>query len=97
MQERFPSGIVLLTPGAVQSLQQVAGRRYLHLASKLVARHQSGDWGEISAEDAIENEQSVRHGMRILSVYDLPADGGRIWIITEADRSATTLLRPEEY
>ena len=88
---------MLITPGAVQALQQVAGTRYLHLASTLIARHQSGDWGEISAEDAIENEQSVRHGMRILSVYDLPDDGGRFWIITEADRSATTLLLPQEY
>ena len=97
MQEKFPTGIVLITPGAVQALQRVAGNRYLSLASTLIARHQSGDWGAISPEDAAENELSVREGYRILSAYDLPDEGGRIWIMTEADRSATTLMRPDEY
>jgi hypothetical protein len=97
MQEQFALGLVLMTPGAVAALQQAAGDNYLSLAANLVARHQSGDWGAISAEDAAENELSVRQGFRILSAYDLPADGGRLWIITEADRSATTLLLPEEY
>ena len=97
-QGQFALGLVLMTPGAVAALQQVAGDSYLRLAANLVARHHSGDWGEIAAEDAAENELSVRQGFRILSAYDLPGDDAvRIWIITERDRSATTLLLPEEY
>ena len=97
MQGKFALGLVLMTPGAVAVIKQVAGDSYLRFAANLVARHQSGDWGKIAAEDAAENELSVRQGLRILSAYDLPDNGGRIWIITEADRSATTLLLPEEY
>ena len=59
-------------------------------------RHILGEWGDLDAEDKAENELSVREGFRILSSYTLP-DGSRVWVITEADRSATTLLLPEEY
>ena len=97
MQGKFALGLVLMTPGAVATIQQVAGDSYLRFAANLVARHQSGDWGEVGPEDAAENELSVRQGFRILSAYDLPGDAARIWIITEADRSATTLLLPTEY
>ncbi len=62
---------------------------------KLLERHQSGDWGEAPAEDARENEFSVKHGFRVLSSYRVA--GERLWVITEADRSATTLLLPDEY
>jgi hypothetical protein len=61
----------------------------------LLARHASGDWGDVPPEDADENRLSIEHGFRVLSSYSV--DGERIWIITEADRSATTLLLPEEY
>lgn len=59
-------------------------------------RHQAGDWGEVCAEDAKENDFSVKAGLRIVSAYTLPT-GVKIWIITEADRSATTILLPNEY
>ncbi len=97
MQGKFALGLVLMTPGAVAAFKQVAGDSYLRSAANLVARHESGDWGEVGPEDAAENELSVRQGFRILSAYDLPGDAVRIWIITEADRSATTLLLPTEY
>lgn len=61
---------------------------YLH-------RHLNGDWGDLSDEDKAENEYSVDKDLRLLSAYETPA--GKIWIITEADRSATTILLPEEY
>jgi len=61
----------------------------------LVQRHMSGDWGDLSAEDKAENELSLREGFRILSAYEL--EGQRYWIITEADRSVTTILLPQEY
>ena len=59
-------------------------------------RHVTGDWGELDEEDRRENEESIVHGLRLLSAYTL-SNGTRIWIITEADRSATTLLLPSEY
>jgi hypothetical protein len=61
-----------------------------------LARHAIGGWGELEPTDVAENEYSVAHGFRLLSSYETKA-GDRLWIITEADRSATTLLLPEEY
>jgi hypothetical protein len=58
--------------------------------------HAAGDWGELDEHDRHENELSLVHGFRLLSAYTL-SNGTRIWIITEADRSATTLLLPSEY
>jgi hypothetical protein len=65
-----------------------------------LARHASGDWGDLDGLDKRQNDSAVKEGYRILSAYDVPvADGEteRIWIITEGDRSATTLLKPEDY
>jgi hypothetical protein len=63
----------------------------------LLWRHQRGDWGEVPAEDATENELSVTGGFRIMSVYVLPKTSVKVWVITEADRSVTTILLPDEY
>jgi hypothetical protein len=60
-----------------------------------LARHQDGDWGDVPTEDSRENELSVREGFRVLSSYEVA--GERLWIITEADRSSTCILLPEEY
>ena len=67
-----------------------------------IARHQTGDWGEVCAEDASENQLSLEKGFRILSAYHFfpvndPDNKIKFWIITEADRSVTTVLLPEEY
>jgi hypothetical protein len=59
-------------------------------------RHANGDWGEVGSDGANENEISLQTGLRLLSGYTT-VTGDRLWIITEADRSATTLLLPEEY
>jgi len=59
-------------------------------------RHLDGDWGELSPEDIRENELSLQYGWRLLSAYTL-STGVRVWVITEADRSVTTFLLPEEY
>lgn len=93
----FPSGLILVTPGAVAALRQAGGDGYLSLAADLVARHLTGDWGEVDAEDAAANVYALAHGLRLLSAYTLPEGAGRLWVITEADRSATTLLQPDEY
>lgn len=84
-------GQTLATPGAIRELE-AAGEG----AVTFLARHEAGDWSEVGTEDWEENELSVREGFRILSVYTL-STGTKIWIITEADRSATTILLPEEY
>jgi hypothetical protein len=61
-----------------------------------LVRHIAGEWGEVDEHDRRENELSLVHGFRLLSAYTLTC-GTKIWIITESDRSATTLLLPEEY
>ncbi len=86
----FPLGQIVATPGALELLDRGAVN-----ASDLLQRHQRGDWGNVPPEDAEENEFSVASGCRILSSYLVGKD--RIWIITEADRSSTTLLLPDEY
>ena len=63
---------------------------------EFLARHVTGDWGELPVEDRTENFLSVEQGFRVLSSYRTLA-GERIWVITEADRSLTTLLLPDEY
>jgi hypothetical protein len=63
---------------------------------EFLLRHISGDWGEVDEHDRRENEYALVHGLRLLSAYRLN-DQTKIWIITEADRSATTLLLPSEY
>lgn len=88
---KFPLGQVVVTPGAVAAMQQVGEHPLLYLQ-----RHAHGEWGDLDAEDVQENEFSLQHGLRLLSAYRLK-DGTRIWIITEADRSATTILLPSEY
>ena len=86
----LPLGKVVATPGVLKLLSD-AGEH----PSEYLARHATGDWGELWAFDRRQNEKALREGLRIFSSYDTPA--GRIWVITEADRSATTLLLPEEY
>ena len=91
VKQFFALGQVLATPGALETLEE-AGKD----PQEFLMRHQSGDWGDLSEEDKQENELSVKEGYRILSAYVLES-GQKVWVITEADRSATTLLRPSEY
>lgn len=88
----FQLGRLLATPGALRACEAAGADLTLYLA-----RHVSGDWGElIGEEDSRANVEALQHGSRVFSGYRLP-DGTRIWIITEADRHATTVLLPEEY
>ena len=87
----FELGQVVATPGALACLE-----KFGMAAIELLRRHQSGDWGVLTADDKESNAQSVERGLRILSSYPLQGEE-RIWVITEADRSVTTLLLPDEY
>ena len=87
----FELGQILATPGALAALQK-AGQE----PATFLKRHVACDWGDLSNEDQKENGYSLEHGFRLLSSYRTNA-GDKLWIITESDRSATTLLLPEEY
>ncbi len=86
----FPLGRIVATPGALELLAATGTD-----PAELLARHQAGDWGDLGAFDRRENDKALRTGARLFSAYDTPE--GRLWIITEADRSSTCVLLPEEY
>jgi len=92
MSERlFELGRVVATPRALEAIAEAGD----DLATFL-DRHGAGDWGDLSDEDRQENEFSLPRRLRLFSAYKL-SDGRKVWVITEADRSMTTLLLPEEY
>lgn len=88
----FELGQVLATTGATEAMQGD-----MLVAAILLDRHAAGDWGDLDQEDRETNDEAVKVGNRILSAYKLSDDGAKLWIITEWDRSATTILLPEEY
>jgi hypothetical protein len=88
---KFDPGRIVATPGVLDAMAS-SGDDPLDF----LFRHLDGDWGDLSPEDIAENELSLQHGWRLLSSYRL-SDGTKVWIITEADRSATTFLLPDEY
>jgi hypothetical protein len=87
----FALGQVVATPGALQAFA-LAAENYL----PFLARHAKGDWGEVCPEDARANDRACEAGERLLSAYKLQS-GTKLWIVTEADRSSTCILLPEEY
>lgn len=88
---KFRLGQVVATPGALEALKE-SGQTPFDLLSK----HLAGDWGIVDAEDRQANDDALIHGERLLSAY-LTRQGVKLWVITEADRSSTCLLLPEEY
>ena len=89
MPAKFPLGQTVITPGARDTLNPEDVQAALR-------RHASGDWGDVGDADRRENELSLTQGFRLLSAYTL-SNGTKLWIITEADRSATTLPFPSKY
>jgi len=90
-------GKIVMTPGAIEAL-----RKSGQLPDSFLRKHQSGDWGKIGEEDSALNNDSIAHEgnpdkqMRVMSVYET-SKNETIWIITEWDRSITTILLPDEY
>lgn len=87
----FELGRVVATPGALDLLEA-----HGQTLQQMLARHSTGDWGALCEEDAQMNVTGVQYGFRIMSVYPLHG-ADCVWLITESDRSVTTLLLPEEY
>ena len=86
----FPLGSIYATPGAIETLNE-SGQD----VASLLRRHVSGDWGDLDSEDKQANDDALKCGARIFSAY---GEGDRkLWVITEADRASTTVLRPDEY
>ena len=89
---RLELGRIVATPGALTALSR-AGQR----AADFLVRHQRGDWGDVGRGDAAANDRAGTAGDgRVLSAYRLRT-GVRLWVITEADHSVTTVLLPDEY
>jgi hypothetical protein len=86
----LPLGKVVATPGALKLLSEMGKDPFGY-----ITRHAAGDWGNLCAFDLRQNEIALREGLRVLSSY--PVGRECVWIITEADRSVTTILLPEEY
>ena len=91
MKTKFPLGQTVATPGALAALQQ-AGQS----PADFLSRHVCGDWGEVCLSDKQANDEALVNGVRILSAYTT-RPGTKLWVITEADRSSTCILLPEEY
>jgi hypothetical protein len=90
-QPLFDLGQLVATPGALAALEKTGQN-----AMEFLSRHVTGDWGELPKEDQDQNQLSLEQGFRLLSSYRT-SSGDKIWVITEADRSHTTLLLPDEY
>jgi hypothetical protein len=85
---KFPLGQIVITPNALETL-------FAEELNSGFQRHARGDWGNVCPDDAALNDAALIHGDRVLSAY---GEGPkRFWIITEADRSVTTILMPEDY
>jgi hypothetical protein len=91
MRNPLQLGQIVATPGALAAFEE-SGEQ----SGDFLPRHACGDWGDVSEEDRKENEFSLIHGFRLLSSYTL-SSGTKIWVISEADRSSTTILLPDEY
>ena len=89
MATKFQFGQTVITPGAQGAIPEPE-------VYAALGRHGNGDWGKVCEEDAAQNEWALKNDARIISIYE-SEDGAAFWIITEADRSSTTILLPEEY
>lgn len=89
---KFPLGKIVATRDALSAIQHDDA-----VIMQLLLRHQSGDWGIVHDEDRLTNDKAVLTGARIISSYHLQPSNQLLWVITEADRSTTTLILPDEY
>lgn len=91
LKPKFPLGKTVITRGADEAFAKTGDDPAIYLR-----RHHGADWGELSQEDVEVNEDGLKNEGRLMSVYRIK-DGTKIWVITEWDRSVTTILLPDEY
>lgn len=87
----FQLGTIVYTPGAEDAFSTAR-----ETMRGILKRHVTGDWGDLTDDDKAENDFAIGKTLRIFSAYKL-SNGEKVWVITEADRSATTFLTPGEY
>ena len=87
---KFELGQLVATPGALDLMHNSGSSTW-----SLLSRHLQGDWGDLDPKDKSLNDEALKHGGRLFSSYNVADD--KVWVITEADRSSTTLLLPSEY
>ena len=87
---RFNPGTIVATPAAIDRMS----RNYMVAALRM---HLCGNWGTVDADDKAANDRALRDGGRLLSAYPLPDEAGDFWVLTESDRSVTTILLPSDY
>lgn len=92
---KFEFGTLCITATVFSRMDE--DKKFSGFVNDSLNRYKTCDWGEISKEDKVLNDEAITNGDRIFATYIYPADGTKIWIITEADRSATTVLFPDEY
>jgi len=88
---KFEPGQICATPGALEAMNEAE-----QTPMEFIGRHLYGDWGEVCADDQQANEEALEQRLRLLSAYRTKT-GVKLWVITEADRSVTTVLLPSEY
>lgn len=93
-RELFPIGNTLMTRGVKMLLDENTLVPKL-ITNDIISRHASGDWGDVDEEDSATNDRAIKNGDRLVSSYTI--SGEKVWVITEADRSSTTVLLPSEY
>jgi hypothetical protein len=91
LQPKFFMGHLTATPGAIQAMEESG-----QTPDFFLERHVTGDWGDLCAEDRRLNDEALKDESRIVSAYRT-LKGKKLWVITEADRSLTTILLPDEY
>jgi hypothetical protein len=94
---RFDLGRVVATPAALDAIGKAMGPLAHDTVLVMLSRHHSGDWGDLCPEDVQSNNEALELGNRLLSSYRIPGSEQNVWIITEWDRSVTTVLLPEDY
>lgn len=88
---KFELGEIVITPGALEVIDRLGA----DTTGRLLARHHACDWGDLDDADKAHNDQALKRGHRLLSVYG--QDGDRLYVLTEQDRTVTTILTPMEY
>ncbi len=95
-RQLFSLGTLVLTDNLQHRLTEAIPESWYQDLTAMIGRHVSGDWGDLEEIDRQQNDAALRKGGRICSRY-LTSDGTKVWVITEADRSYTTSLLPEDY